>query len=125
MGDGYGMFFVLFSALAVIGISAHVFFYESNNVGLKRKLWPVYIIAASLMLICLAWSVLGIDWKLAIPIVSVGFIAVTNLRSVIFCGPCGALVRSKTVVDRPTMCARCEAPTVDLLPEDMGQQQSA
>jgi|GEM_PF-2752934 len=124
MDDGYGLFFVLFSALAVIGTAAHLYFYEASNAALKRKLWPVYIVFASLMLIGLAWVVLGIDWKLAIPIVSVGFIAITNLRSVIFCDPCGALVRSKTIVDRPEMCARCEAPTFELIADEIGQNQS-
>lgn len=117
MREDYGLFLILFCGLAVVGVAAHLFFYESENATLKRKLWPVYIVSASCMLIGLAWNVLGLDWKLAIPIVSVGFIAITNIRSVLFCEPCGALVRSKTIVDRPTMCARCESPTGEYFPE--------
>lgn len=124
MTDDYGLFFALFCSLAVIGVVAHLFFYEGTNVALKRKLWPVYIIFAGAMLIGLAWTVLGLNWKLAIPIVSVSFIAVTNIRSVLFCEPCGALVRSATVVDRPTMCARCEAPTGEIMTESLVDPQS-
>ncbi len=125
MGDDYGLFFVLFCGLACIGVAAHLFFYEGQNAALKRKLWPLYIVLTSMMLIGLAWSVLGVNWKLAIPVVSVSFIAITNMRSVLFCEPCGALVRSKTVVDRPSMCARCEAPTDEYLAEAHVNEQNA
>ena len=85
---------LLIAGYVVLGVVAMTFFWRSRDVRLKRRLWPVFSISATLMFAMIAWVASeGVLPWFFVPILVL--VTAVNLRSVRFCNGCGRTVQRR------------------------------
>jgi hypothetical protein len=85
-----------------------LFFSQSTNAALKRKIWPWYLLGLSAAVIGFVWHkersllflCIAAPWVLAI--------AALNMRAVKFCDRCGKTVQGRGSTEQ-LVCSRCGA----------------
>jgi len=105
------IFLGIFFWLLLVG--ARLTLYALNfDIALKRRLWPIIIIALGMALI---WS----GWLLDFPSKAYYFllpitalVIFVNLRGFYFCDGCKRMVANKRIVAKVTHCERCGAALV-------------
>src|ERR1700733_7569964 len=98
------LFFVVW---ALLGIGAAAFFYGNKNAKLKRKIFPVYMIAVATIFIAGGYFIKG-----TVPLfvfVFVPLIALVNIGMTKFCDACGQTVISHVPFSTPRYCQKCGA----------------
>lgn len=90
-----------------IVISGAVFFLGSRNARLKRKLFPLYIVAGSIIFLGFIYFADGTVPLLALIIVPL--IGLMNIGMIRFCNACGATVNSHIPFSVPRYCPKCGA----------------
>ena len=102
--DIFPVFFVIWGLL---GIGGAVFFYGGENAGLRRKLYPIYIVLISVVFIGFTLYVQGrVPLFLAVIVPAIAFL---NLRITRFCNSCGRMVVSRNLFVAPKYCQSCGA----------------
>jgi hypothetical protein len=101
------IFPVFFVVWALLGIGGAIFFYGGENPGLKRKLYPYYIVLISIVFVGFTWYIEGhVPPFLAVMVVAIAFI---NLRATRFCNSCGRMAISRNLFTAPKYCQGCGA----------------
>jgi hypothetical protein len=100
----------LFIAFAVLGAGAAAFFLISRNAPLKRRLFPLWILVSSVLMLTIVRYALGTNLQMfyVVAALLVGS-AWINLRRVRFCDACGRTVGSRRMIGPPTSCPSCGA----------------
>jgi hypothetical protein len=111
--DPQAAFWPFIVVWVTLGISGFFFFTRSRDVDLKRRLYPVYVIAAAVLF---GAFILFTAKHWTVPLAMIPLLVVIvmiNLRSVRFCGSCGRMTRSSWPIRRPTYCDACGASLTD------------
>jgi hypothetical protein len=105
-GEIFPYFFALW---AVLGIGSSAFFFLNRNAPLKRRLWPIVSIGASVLFIGFLW-LMGILGKgFLFVVLFVGVITLLNLRMMKFCKSCGRTLMNQNPFSPPNFCPKCGA----------------
>lgn len=100
---------VFFGVWGVLGVGSVGFFRLNKNARLKRKVWPPFILATSILFIAFAWAISPRAEVLYVLIPASALIALLNLRAVQFCDSCGATLRSSNPFRKTAFCSKCGA----------------
>ncbi len=108
-GNSNQMFPVFFGVWIVLGLASTGFFFFNKNAGLKRKVWPPFMVITGLLFIgfSLAIGIPGNALYLMVP--AVVLITLLNLRSAHFCNACGATIQTQNPFSKRTFCSKCGA----------------
>jgi hypothetical protein len=100
------VFFLVWTGIALL---AKILFGRAGNAHWKRRAWPPFSVASSLVFI-------GFVWLTGFPNIAVGLAAVSataitiySMKMVWFCNECGGLALDRPGVPRPETCPRCGA----------------
>jgi len=91
----------------LVSIGSAAFFRYNRNAALKRRVWPAFLVVASLVFVGIVWFVGRRVEVLAFVVPAVALLTLANLRMVRFCGACGDTVRSASPWRRAVYCPRC------------------
>ena len=101
---------VLMVVYVGFGLTGMLFFWRSRNAPLKRRLWPLFSVAASALFLGVAWVQMegNLPWFL-VPILVL--ITVINARSAQFCDRCGRTIHhGQNPFARAKHCPACGHP---------------
>lgn len=100
------VFFLVWTGIALL---AKILFGRAGNGQWKRRAWPPFNVASSLVFI-------GFVWAMGFPNIAVGLaafaaaaITIYNLKMVWFCDECGGRALDRPGLPRPETCPRCGA----------------
>lgn len=103
--------FLIFSVCWVIlGIASFLFFYFNRNAPLKRKIFPVFVVATGFTFAAfLVYETRGEPRALSIALPMIALITFLNIRTTRFCDPCGRTLIRQPLFTRPSFCPHCGA----------------
>lgn len=102
-------FFYWWIGWAIFGIASFLFLRFNKNARLKRVVYPLIQIFATVYFLFVVWKMVGNDIGPVVYVFSVIaiIIGIANYRSVVFCDSCGAMSYSGTPFKRPVECSQC------------------
>ena len=100
-------FVVFFVIWVLLGLFSAGFFLVNRNAGLKRKIWPWFVVGAGVLFLGFVGFSGGYQiLYFAGP--AVALITIMNLRLVKFCDSCGKTIY-KAFLSPPKFCSQCGA----------------
>lgn len=91
----------------ILCVAASLYFRFGRNAKHKRLVFPVAVVTSAVLLFAITW-LFEPSIPTAVCIAAVlGFAGYASLRTVGFCGTCGATVRGHGLLTRPTYCVKC------------------
>jgi len=106
--DYHSRFDLFFTVWIVLGIASAAFFYGSNNVGLKRKIFPLWILfVGSLFLFFVSYTQGHFSWFPVLPIALITFLNIKNTK---FCAACGKTQINRSLTAPQKFCSNCGSP---------------
>jgi hypothetical protein len=106
-GNADQVFPIFFGVWVVLGLFSGAFFFFGKNAGLKRKVWPPFAIATSILFVGFAWAMGFPSEVFTVMIPVVALITFLNLRSVKFCDACGKTTVSQNPFSSSEFCSKC------------------
>ena len=91
-----------------LGLGSFLFFHFNRNAGLKRLIFPLFLIFANAIFLYVVWLIMkspGILVAAAAVTIVINFI---NFRKTRFCNNCGRTVYGGDLIARPKECPHCE-----------------
>lgn len=103
-----GNFFYFWIGSLIFSVAFYLFLRFSSNVKLKRRIFPVVILITTGGFIAFVWSAMGDAGAFIYVVTAFSIaIAISNLRSTVFCDACGAATYSGRPFTKPTECSEC------------------
>jgi len=111
-GGGPPPEFIAFMVLWVLlGLGSFLFFHFNRNAALKRRVWPVFIVAIGLILGGFVYFSMGREQPLVLyfMVPAILLISFFNIRTTRFCDSCGRTLHRQPVFSRAQFCPQCGA----------------
>jgi hypothetical protein len=93
----------------LLGLGSFLFFQFNRNAALKRKVWPVVIVAVGLVFGSLVYFGMGRQQPQVLYLMVPGIVLVSflNIRTVRFCDSCGRTLYRQPIFSRTQFCPHC------------------
>ena len=104
-------FFLFMVVWVILGVISFLFFQFNRSAALKRKIWPVFIVAIGVIFFGFAYYFILRQQPrvLFVAIPAIIFISFLNIRTVRFCDSCGRTLRRQPIFSRTQFCPYCGA----------------
>jgi hypothetical protein len=99
------IFIVTWIVLAILSFA--IFFPRGVKAATKRRLWPIFGIATSVLFVMFVWLMDRKTSELFLMLPVIALIAFINLRTIRFCPSCNSLQRSPNFFSAPKFCQKC------------------
>jgi hypothetical protein len=110
-GKGLPIQFIAFMAVWVLlGLGSFLFFHFNRNAALKRRVWPVFIVAVGLVFGGFMYLSMGQQPQvLYLGVPAIILISFLNIRTTRFCDSCGKTLYQQPIFSRTQFCPHCGA----------------
>jgi nitric oxide reductase large subunit len=102
-----GLFHIFFATWIGLMVLGFVLFRGINDVALKNKIWPLWIVFIGILFIAFTTLMAGhVSW---FAIAAVGGISYLNIRNQRFCAACGSQQFNRNLFQPQNFCSKCGA----------------
>lgn len=93
----------------LLGIGSFLFFHFHRNTALKRRVFPVFVIATAVVFGGFIYFAMGRQQPqvLLVAVPALVLISFLNIRQIRFCDSCGKTLYRQPVFSRPQFCPHC------------------
>jgi hypothetical protein len=108
--EDMGAFFTFAIFWIILGISSFAFFHFNRNAALKRRVFPILVVAAGLIFGCFVAYMCRRNLEVMFMVVpAIALITFLNFRTTRFCDACGRTVYRRSIFSRSQFCPQCGA----------------